>query len=134
MNVQRALVVTLMSMLASHFKVLHQRFLCDGQGVVRQAILCANRSCKGSCILILIVLILAGLDEVQKSLSTTPGVGFGVVVCVGWASTFTFKFFKTSYFLNHLMDLIHIWYNDRYRSKVSISKILPWPIGNKVNN
>ena len=43
------------------------------------------------------------------------------------------KFFKNSYmyFLNHLMDLVHIWYNDRYRSKVSISNILPSPLGHK---
>ena len=29
------------------------------------------------------------------------------------------------------MDLVHIWYNDRYRSKVYVSYILPWPIGHK---
>ena len=32
------------------------------------------------------------------------------------------------------MDLVHIWYNDRYRSKVSISNILPWRIGHKGQN
>ena len=47
------------------------------------------------------------------------------------ASTFTLKFFKSSYFLNRLMDLVHIWYNDRHRSKVYIGNILPWPIGHK---
>ena len=31
------------------------------------------------------------------------------------------KFFKSLYFLNHLMNLVHIWTNDRYRSKVYIS-------------
>ena len=31
--------------LASHFKVLQQNFLCDGQGTVRLAILCAHRFC-----------------------------------------------------------------------------------------
>ena len=29
------------------------------------------------------------------------------------------------------MHLVHIWYNDRFRSQVSISNILPWPIGLK---
>ena len=29
------------------------------------------------------------------------------------------------------MDLVHIWHNDRYRSKVYISNILPWPMGHK---
>ena len=47
------------------------------------------------------------------------------------ASTLTLKFFKSLYFLNHLMDLVHIWYNDRYRSKVSISNTLPWPTCHK---
>ena len=43
--------------------------------------------------------------------------------------TFTLKVFKSLYFLNHLMDLVHIWYNDRYRSKDYINNILPWPTG-----
>ena len=47
------------------------------------------------------------------------------------ASLFMLKFFKSSYFLNHLVDLVHIWYNDKYRYKVSMSNILPWPIGQK---
>ena len=49
------------------------------------------------------------------------------------ASTFMLKFFKSlyMYFLNHFMDLFHIWHNDRYRSKVYISNILFWPIGHK---
>ena len=29
------------------------------------------------------------------------------------------------------MDLVHIWNNDRYGSKVHISNILSWPIGHK---
>ena len=29
------------------------------------------------------------------------------------------------------MDLVHIWYNVKYRSKVSISNILLWPIVQK---
>ena len=31
------------------------------------------------------------------------------------------KVFKSSYFPNCKMDLVHIWYDDRYRSKVSFS-------------
>ena len=46
-------------------------------------------------------------------------------------STFTLKFFKSLYFLHQLMDLVNITYNDGYRSKVSISNILPRPIGHK---
>ena len=58
---------------------------------------------------------LARLDEVQKSLCTTPAS----------ASTFTLKFFNGLYFPNHVMDLVHIWYDNRYRFQY----ILPWPIG-----
>ena len=45
MKVQIAVVVTLTSALASHFKALCQSFLCYGQGTVRRAILYRNRSC-----------------------------------------------------------------------------------------
>ena len=37
------------------------------------------------------------------------------------ASTFTLKFFKSLYFPDHLIDLVHIWYDDRYGSKVLFS-------------
>ena len=66
---------------------------------------------------------LTHLDEVQKSLCTTPDVGVGVHIYV--------KVLKSSYFLNHLIELAHSFYNVRYRSKVSDSNILPWPIGHK---
>ena len=46
-------------------------------------------------------------------------------------STFMLKVFKSLNFLNHLMDLVPIWYDDRYRSKVSVSNILSLPIGYK---
>ena len=62
--------------------------------------------------------------QIQKSLCMTPAS----------ASTFTLKFFKSSYFLDCLMDLVYIWYNDRHRFKVSISNVLPWPIGHKVKS
>ena len=53
------------------------------------------------------------------------------VLALALASTFTLKFTKILYFLNHLMDLVHIRYNDRYRSKVCISNILPCLKGHK---
>ena len=37
--------------------------------------------------------------------------------------------FKSLYFSNHLVDLDYIWYDNRCRSIVSLSDILPWPIG-----
>ena len=37
------------------------------------------------------------------------------------ASTFTLKFIKSLYFPDHLIDLVHIWYADRYSSKVLFS-------------
>ena len=37
------------------------------------------------------------------------------------ASIFTLKLFKTSHFPNCVMDLVHIWWDDRYKSKVSFS-------------
>ena len=36
---------------------------------------------------------------------------------------FALKFYKTSYFEDPLIDFIHIWHDDRYRSKVFISTI-----------
>ena len=63
------------------------------------------------------------IRDLKKSLSTTPALAS--------ASPFMLMFSKSSYFLNHLMILVHIWYTDGYRSKVSISNILPWPIGHK---
>ena len=36
-------------------------------------------------------------------------------------SIFTLKFFKSLYFPDHLVDLVHIWYDDRYSSKVLFS-------------
>ena len=50
---------------------------------------------------------LARLDEVQKSLCTTPRVGIGVCVDVN----IYVRVFEISYFLNHLTDLVHIWYS-----------------------
>ena len=59
---------------------------------------------------------LACLDEVQEELLHCPPAS-----ALASASTFMLKFFKTSYFPNCTMDLVHIWCDDRYRSKVSFS-------------
>ena len=39
-----------------------------------------------------------------------------------------FKAFKSSYFLDYMMDFVHIWYDDRYSSKVLFSNTLPMPM------
>ena len=41
------------------------------------------------------------------------------------ASTFTLKFFKSLYFPDHSIDLVHIWYDDRYSSKVLFGNTQP---------
>ena len=50
MKEHRTVVVTLTSawawVLASHFKVLHQSFICNGKGTFRRSILYKDRSCK----------------------------------------------------------------------------------------
>ena len=38
------------------------------------------------------------------------------------------KIFKSSYFPNYTMDFVHIWYDDRYKSKVLFSNTLPMPM------
>ena len=38
------------------------------------------------------------------------------------------KDFKSSYFPNFTMDFVHIWYDDRYSSKVLFSNTLPMPM------
>ena len=37
--------------------------------------------------------------------------------------SFCVKVYKTSYFEDPLMDLVHIWHDGRYRSKIFISTI-----------
>ena len=37
------------------------------------------------------------------------------------SQTYMLKVFKSSYFPNHKMDLLHILFDDRYRSKVLFS-------------
>ena len=45
--------------------------------------------------------------------------------------SFCVKVYKTSYFEDPLMDLVHIWHGGRYRSKIFISTIPTpgWPWG-----
>ena len=47
--------------------------------------------------------------------------GRAVALTLASASTFTLKFFKSLYFPDHLIDLVHIWCDDRYSSKVLFS-------------
>ena len=52
---------------------------------------------------------------VKKSLRSFVKKSQGQSFCV--------KVYKTSYFENPLMDLVHIWHDGRYRSKIFISTI-----------
>ena len=38
------------------------------------------------------------------------------------------KFFKSSCSPSYMMDFVHIWYDDRYNSKVLFSNTLPLPV------
>ena len=53
----------------------------------------------------------------------------GVSHVKDWCLRIVVQVFKSLYFPNRLMDLVHFWYGDRYRSNVSLSKILSSPIG-----
>ena len=55
---------------------------------------------------------LARLNNVQEELFYYPGIG--VRKCLSCTS----KVFRTSLFPNPVMDLVHIWYDDRYWSKI----------------
>ena len=37
-------------------------------------------------------------------------------------------FVKSAYFPNYMTDFVHIWYNDRFSSKVLFSNTLPMPV------
>lgn len=50
------------------------------------------------------------------------------------SSTTILKFYQGLYYPDHLMDLFRIWYDDRYRSGLSFSSILQWPIGHIWSN
>ena len=75
--------------------------------------------------------ILMGLDTfgrycaIFSSHERSPGRA--IALPPAWAlalvsvSTFMLKFFKSLYFPDHMIDLVHIWYDDRYSSKVLCS-------------
>ena len=48
----------------------------------------------------------------------TPTHAYDFKVKVTNLEIFNAYVFKSSYFPNHMMDRVYIWYNDRYRSKV----------------
>ena len=56
---------------------------------------------------------LVRLDEVQKSFCNTPSTSTSAS-----ASTFTLNFLNGLYFLNPLMGLVHIWYDNRFWSNI----------------
>ena len=58
----------------------------------------------------------------------SPGRAIALPPASASASTFTLKFFKSLYFPDHLIDMVHIWYDDRYSSKVLFSNTLPKPM------
>ena len=64
----------------------------------------------------------------RRSYCTTPGSASVMAVMAEAALKKMLKFyvkvFKTSYFLNPLMDLVYIWYNYRCWSKILLSSIL----------
>ena len=41
---------------------------------------------------------------------------------------FYVKDFRTTLFPNPLMDLVHVWYDDRYWSKISLQGDIPTPV------
>ena len=61
----------------------------------------------------------------MESHRTTPGVA--LVLALALAPQFSIKVFKTSLFPNPLIDLVYIWYDDRYWSKILFSTI-PTPM------
>ena len=55
----------------------------------------------------------------------TPGISIDISIDVGIHTMFKYyvKVLKTSYFPNHMMDLVYIWYEDKYRSKDLFSNV-----------
>ena len=51
------------------------------------------------------------------------GHGLRSFVKKSQGQSFCVKVYKTSYFEDPLMDLVHIWHDGRYRSKIFISTI-----------
>ena len=59
--------------------------------------------------------LIAQLDEVREELA------IALPLVSASASTFMLKFIKSLYVPDHLIDLVHIWFDDRYSSKVLFS-------------
>ena len=70
------------------------------------------------------LILLARLNKVHGELLYYPGVSVGVQML-----KFYIKVFRTSLFPNPWMDLVYIWYDDRYCSKIVFSTI-PTPMHN----
>ena len=51
----------------------------------------------------------------------SPGRAIALPLASASASTVMVKFFQSLYFPDHLIDLVHIWYDDRYSSEVLFS-------------
>ena len=60
--------------------------------------------------------VLACLDEVQKSLCTTLGVG--VSIGVGVSLHIYIKVLLMAYIFQSFDGYVHIWYDKRYRSNI----------------
>ena len=72
--------------------------------------------------------LLARLDKVQEELLYHPRLGRWRRQghCVSKVLKFYVNVFKISYFLNPLIDLNYIWYDDRYWSK-NLFRAIPTP-------
>ena len=67
-------------------------------------------------------------DHNFYSFISLPGQSPGRAIALASASvsTFTLKFFKSLYFPDHLIDLVYIWYDDRYSP--NFYSAIPQPI------
>ena len=71
------------------------------------------------------VTFLAGLDKVHGELLYYPPASVLALALARRPQMLKFyvKIFRTSLFPNPLMDLVYIWYDDRYWSKILFSTI-----------
>ena len=63
----------------------------------------------------------------RRAIVLPPASALAFALALASASTVLRKVFKTSLFPNPLMDLVYIWYDDRYWSKILFSTI-PTPM------
>ena len=64
-----------------------------------------------------------------RAIALPPALALASASASSLASTFTLKCFKILYFPDHLIDLVHIWYDDRYSSKFYQQYLSPLPQG-----